>query len=200
MAVADPAPVALTAWTVQVSPAAPTLIAVLPEHGIAPPPGVVPLHVKLHDVASLQLHETVEEAPHPENEAVQVGLQVADADALPEPPGPVAFTVHDSPEAPAGIAALPVHATLPLPAVVPPQVYEHEVAFAQFHEIVELAQLPENEAVHAGAAQLPVAVALAVPPGPVPVTTQFSPAEPTGIGVLPEHATGPLPGVVPVQL
>ncbi len=75
----------------------------------------------------------------------------------------------------------------------------------QFQLTLAEPQFPENAAVHDGAgggggAQLPVAVAFAVPPGPVPVTTQFSPAEPTGIAALPEHGTAPLPGVVPVQV
>ncbi len=84
----------------------------------------------------------------------------------------------------------------------------HDVALTQLQ--VTTAALPQagrapNEAVHDGAPPAPVhetdaeAVPV-VPPAPTALMVQRSPAAPTGYAPEPAHGTGPLDGVVPVQV
>jgi hypothetical protein len=160
-------------------------------------------------VASVQAHVAVVVPPHVggvPNEAVQRGrlTQVVLAATDPVPPGPVAVIEQFSPAAPTGSIALLLHDTGPLPGEVPVQVYAHAVASEQLH--VTVALLPQLEgadhvAVQRGAATHDVlAVADPLPPAPVAVMVHASPAAPTSSGAEPTHATGPLLGVLPVQV
>jgi hypothetical protein len=210
LAVALPVPAAPVAVMVQLSPALPTGSDVEPAHARGPLLGEVPVQAYVHDVASVQFHVIVAAAPHAgggPNEAVQRGTGVVQplvADALWEPPGPVALMVQLSPAAPTvRVEIEPAHATGPLLGEVPVQMYVHAVASAQFHVIV--AAPPHtggapNAAEQRGAeTHETMAVALSVPLGLDALMVQLSPVGPTVNGCEPAHGTEPLVAMLPVQ-
>ncbi len=203
-----PAPVALM---VQVSPAGPTGSPVDPEHAMDPLLGVVPVQAYVHDVALVQFHVTVAGLPHAgrePNDNVQFGtgnVQPVLAVALPVPPGPVALRLQLSPAAPTATLVDPEHATGPPLVAVPVQAYVHVVASVQLHVsgvVPPQVGAPPKAAEQCGADTHPtVAVAESlVPPGPVALMVQVSPAGPTVTGDEPLQATAPPEDVVPVQV
>lgn len=118
---------------------------------------------------------------------------------LPEPPGPVAEIVQVSPAAPIANGVVPEHGSEPLPAALPVQSNVHAVASLQSHVTLDVGPQPSNEPVHRGGRQVATTVAAPVPPTPVPVMVQVSPAAPTANGVEPEHAIAPPAEAVPEQ-
>jgi len=164
-------------------------------------------------VALVQFHVTTAGLPHAgagPKEALHDGAgtqETVAVVAVVAPPAPTALMVQRSPAAPTARGSEPAHGTAPLDGVVPVQTWVHDVALVQFH--VTTAAAPHagagpKEALQAGgppvAMQETVAVAVPVEPSlPSALMVQVSPAAPTVYGPEPEHGTGPLDGVVPVQ-
>jgi hypothetical protein len=105
-----------------------------------------------------------------------------------------------SPSAPTSSGVEPAHVVEPAATTVPVQSNEHEVARSQFQLTAEVAPQPLNDAVQAGGRQVAVAVVLPVPPGPLAVIEQVSPATPTATGEVPAQATLPPAETEPLQV